>query len=146
MPLIEFLRKLTYIREAGENRGLRVEAIIHWCGGDPGESWCCFFVTWILDMWFGGASPIPRGGSCEDVYQLAKRNGWIVTEPRPGDLFLYINAEGIAHHIGFVTGVGPLMGLAGNTSEDGTSSNGDGIHEHATTASVFIRVPGLIAA
>lgn len=144
MTLVEFLRKLTYIREASANRGLRVEAIIHWCGGEAGQSWCCYFVTWLLDIWFSGNSPIPRGGVCEDVHQLAKRNGWLVTTPCPGDLFLYLTPAGVAHHIGFVTGVGPLIGLAGNTSEDGTSINGDGVHEHAISATTFVRVPGLV--
>ena len=45
-------RKFLYLREAqslGQNRGLRVEAIQHWSGGQAGDSWCAEFVWFILD-------------------------------------------------------------------------------------------------
>lgn len=53
-------------------------------------------------------------------------------------LYLYVNANDHAHHIGFVTSTNPLTGIAGNTSADGTSSNGDGLYEHAIVAHVFV--------
>lgn len=126
--LVWFARRYLFVREAGQNMGQRVEAIIRWCGGQPGQSWCCYFVTKILDLMFGGNAPIPRGGVCQDVYALAKKNGWLTDTPLKGDLFVYVDANDHAYHIGFHTD--PGQGLAGNTSEDGKSSNGDGVHEH----------------
>lgn len=52
-------------------------------------------------------------------------------EPVPGDLFIYVNSVNHAHHIGIYTGDG--QGIAGNTSEDGTSSNGTVVAEHGLT-------------
>ncbi len=142
--LIALARLFRFVREAqseGQNRGQRVEAIQHWSNGQTGDSWCCEFVTMLLDLLFQGASPVPREGACQDVYDLGKKNGWIVAEPRAGDLFLYVNDADHAHHIGIVTGNSPLSGIAGNTSSDGTSSNGDGVYEHPINAHVFVRVP-----
>jgi hypothetical protein len=145
MTFIELSRKFTFVREAGQNHGKRVEAIQRWCGGQPGESWCCYFITMLLDIWFGGNSPIPRLGACEDVHQLAIQHGWMVTDPAPGDLFFYLTDTGHAHHIGLVTTTGPLMGLAGNTSADGASVDGDGVYEHQISAHAFARIPDLAA-
>jgi len=137
--VIGIARMFRFVREARQNRGQRVEAIQRWSDGRPGDSWCCHFATMVLDLAYQGAAPIPRGGSCQAVYDLAKANGWTTTEPHPGDLFLYVNSADHAHHIGIVTSIAPLVGIAGNTSANGTSSNGDGVYEHAITASVFVR-------
>lgn len=132
-------RQFDYVREAAsQNRGLRVEAIQHWSTGQFGESWCCDFATLILDICFKGNSPIPRGSVCQVVYDLAKKNGWVTTTPQVDDLFLYVNDNDHAHHIGIVTSTSPLTGIAGNTSKDGTSSNGDGVYEHGINAHVFV--------
>ena len=138
---VDIARQYLYVREAGANRGLRVEAIQHWSQGQFGDSWCMEFATMVLDICYQGESPIPRCGSCEDVHQLAITNDWIVTDAQPGDLFLYLTPEGHAHHVGIVTEVGPLKAIAGNTSEDGASSNGDRVAEHPITATTFIRLP-----
>jgi hypothetical protein len=132
---IKIARLFLYVREAGQNKGNRVQAIQQWGGGLPGQSWCCWFVTMVLDICFYGNAPIPRMGACQDVYDLAKKNGWIVMNPLPGDIFLYVNDADHAHHIGFVTQALPLMGIAGNTSADGTSSNGDRVAEHNISGS-----------
>lgn len=136
---VDVFRLFLHVRETKQNEGNRVEAIQKWCGGLKGESYCCYLATMVLDLYFGGNSPIPREGSCQAVYDLAKKNGWIVTTPQVGDLFLYVDANGHAHHIGMVTSISPLVGIAGNTSPDGTSSNGTGVFEHAISARVFIR-------
>lgn len=126
-------RKLRFIREAGgQNVGQRVEAIQKWCGGVAGESWCAYFATMVLDIVFEGASPIPRMGSVQQIRDLAKKKGWITTTPVPGDLFIYVNAQDHGHHIGFYVSGGTRKpkGIAGNTDESGTSSNGDRVAEH----------------
>lgn len=131
----------SFVREAqslGQNRGLRVESIQHWSGGQFGDSWCCELATMVLDLAYQGDSPIPRGGSCQVIYQFAKLHHWIVSEPKVGNLYLFVNDQDHAHHVGMVTSIDPLIGIAGNTSEDGTSSNGDGVHEHPISARVFV--------
>jgi len=123
-----FIRQFHYVREAKEqNTGQRVEGIQRWGGGEKGQSWCCYWATMMLDIWYDGAGPIPRLGLCEDVHDLAKKNGWITDEPEPGDIVLSVTDTGHAHHIGIVTSSDPLKSIAGNTSADGVSSNGDGV-------------------
>lgn len=135
-------KQLRYIRESAvQNRGLRVEAIQHFSAGQYGDSWCCEFATLVLDICFQGQSPIPRGGSCQDVYDLAKHHSWINYNPAVDDLFLYVNVNDHAHHIGIVTSLNPLTGIAGNTSKDGVSSNGDGVYTHEINAKVFVHYP-----
>lgn len=146
MIVLEIARLFLFVREAqseGQNRGLRVESIQHWSTGQFGDSWCAEWSTMVLDLFFHGNAPIPRGGSCEDIHQLAKTNGWSVETPSPGDLVLSINSAGLAHHCGIVTIVDPLTSIAGNTSADGTSSNGDGVYEHiiAPENKVFVHYP-----
>lgn len=146
MKLLEIARLFKFVREAGANHGLRVEAIQHWCGGAPGDSWCCEFATMVLDLFFQGNAPIERQGSCADVMAFCDRKGWMVSAPQPGDLFFLVTDEGHAHHIGFVTSTGPLTAIAGNTSIDGASANGDGVYEHELLVGSnhirFARVPG----
>lgn len=143
-------RMFSYVREAQgpQNTGCRVEAIQKWSGGSKGDSYCCEFATMILDICFQGSSPVPRLSACQAVYDLAKLKGWVSVEPHVDDLFLYVNAEDHAHHIGIVTGVNrvsnqllSVSGIAGNTSEDGTSSNGTGVFEHEIHAKVFVAYP-----
>ena len=148
--VLDLARQFDFVREAGANRGLRVEAIQHWASGQFGDSWCCEFATMILDLHFKGRAPVPRAQACQDVYELALEEHWLVDTPQPGDLFLYVRSiDDHAHHIGFVTETDPLVGIAGNTSEDGTSSDGTGVFEHALavapSAIKFVRVPGVIA-
>jgi hypothetical protein len=141
---LDIARQFLFVREAGANTGQRVEAIQRWSGGQPGESWCCYFATMVLDICYEGKAPVPRLGACQDVYELAKQNDWITPVPMPGDLVLSIDpAKDHAHHIGIVSQVSPLMSIAGNTDETGTSSNGDRVAEHAINPAnkVFVRVP-----
>lgn len=144
---VDIARQFLFVREsATQNMGQRVEAIQRWCGGFPGQSWCAYFVTMVLDICFQGNSPIPRLGSCQTIYDLAKQNKWVLddtTTPEVGDIFIYVNDQDHAHHIGFVSN--PGAGIAGNTSEDGKSSNGNGTHEHSISQNrrsvKFIRYP-----
>lgn len=133
----EIARQFLYLREAAPNRGQRVEAVQKWCGGQPGDSWCCDFATMVLDMCFQGNAPIPRGGRVQDVYDLANKNGWMTSTPANNDIFIYVNDVDHAHHIGFVTF--PGVGIAGNTSADGKSSNGDRVAEHSISAGPHVK-------
>ncbi len=142
---IAVARMFLFVREAGANKGLRVEAIQHWGGGIPGDSWCMWFATMVLDLCYQGESPIPRQGNCQAVWDLAQKNGWVVTDPQQNDLYFYVTDAGHAHHVGFVTGAQPLTGISGNTNDDG-SDNGDRVAEKAITATHFVRVPSEAAA
>jgi hypothetical protein len=146
-------RFFLYVREAAgpQNTGSRVEAIQRWSGGSKGDSYCCEFATMILDICFQGEAPVPRLQACQDVYELAKKNGWVrgvSDDINIDDLFLYVNSNDHAHHIGIVTGIKKtagkitsVTGIAGNTSADGTSSNGTGVFEHDIFATVFVAYP-----
>lgn len=139
-------RQFRFVRESqrlGPNKGARVEAIQRWSLGSPGDSWCCEFATMVLDLAFQGNSPVGRLQACEDVHSLALVQHWTTETPAPGDLVLSINDAGKAHHIGIVTAVSPLTSIAGNTSSDGVSANGDGVYEHAISPSskVFVHYP-----
>jgi len=50
----DIARQYLFVREASQNKGQRVEAIQKWSGGDAGQSWCCYFVTMVLDICFQG--------------------------------------------------------------------------------------------
>lgn len=141
--ILQIARQFLFVREAGQNTGQRVEAIQRWGGGKPGDSWCAFFATMVLDLADQGNAPISREGSCEAIQETASANGWLSDTPQVGGLVLSINPAGLAHHIGIVTSLDPLTAIAGNTSADGLSSNGDGVYEHpiTTTNKVFVRLP-----
>ena len=128
---IDIARQFNFVREAQiQNTGLMVESIQHWSGGQKGESWCAYFMLFVFDIAYGGKenNPLKRSGAVQDIYDAAKDKE--VSIPMPGDLFIYVNDANHAHHIGLVTSINPLSGIAGNTSEDGRSSNGDRVAEH----------------
>lgn len=143
MNVVDTARQFLFVREVSQNRGRQVEAIQRWANGQPGDSWCCEFVTMVLDISFCGKSPFPPLRAVEDVYNLAKKNNWMTITPSEGDLFIYVDSNNHAHHVGIYTGNN--NGIAGNTSQDGMSSNGTGVFEHSLnmspTHTLFIRYP-----
>lgn len=146
---ISIARQFRYVREAqsiGQNRGLRVEAIQHWAGGATADSWCAEFLWMVFDIAYQGNPPFDRVQACEDLHQLARKRSWIVTEPHRGDIVLTVNEAGHAHHVGIVTQTGPLKSIAGNTSVDGVSDNGDRVAEHAISPNgrVFVHLPPIV--
>ncbi len=143
---VAIARQFLYVREAqsrGQNRGLRVEAIQHWAGGQTADSWCMELVWLVYDICYQGRCPFDREQSTEAFRQLAVAKGWVTTIPIPGDIVLSLRADGTAHHVGIITKVSPLTSVAGNTSEDGTSSNGDRVAEHwiSTALKMYVAVP-----
>ena len=134
---VAIARQFLFVREAGANKGQRVEAIQKWGGGLPGDSWCAWFATMVLDICFQGSAPIPRAGAVQTIYDLAKSKGWMTTQPEQDDIFIYVNDADHAHHIGFVSF--PGVGIAGNTSADGSSSNGDRVAEHAISTGPHVK-------
>lgn len=146
MSLTELARLFLFVREdqsQGQNHGRRVNAIQVWSGGSDGQSWCAYFATMMLDILYKGAAPIPRLGLVQDIYQLAKVHGWVTSTPSVDDLVISVDENDHGHHIAILTGLNPLTAIAGNTSADGTSSNGDRVAEHAISAAgkVFVHYP-----
>lgn len=135
-PVAEF-RKYVFVREhgTGQNHGVWVGAIQHIGLCQDGDSYCACGVCMVLDICTQLQSPFKRSGACQDFYDTAKANGWLVdlSAAEPGDLVLTVNAADHAHHIAMFTGrdaAGKPYTIAFNTSDDGASSNGDGCHEH----------------
>jgi hypothetical protein len=147
--LMTIARRLNFIRETdGPNRGAWVEMLQRFCDGVPGDSWCSDFVCFVEDIAYRGRSPSKRTGSTQVKLAHAKAKGWITTKPQAEDLFFYVNDAGVPHHVGIVTQAIPLTGIAGNTSEDGKSSNGNGVFEHVLNVApnhiVFVRLPSVV--
>lgn len=133
--LVLFIARLwLHVREVGgQNKGIWVGTIQHFTGNGPGDSWCASFVALVLGLAFGGKGPLPRSASCDAFLEKARAEGWLTQTPSVGDVFLRLNTPTDAHHTGFVTRVdadGVIGTIAGNTSEDGKSSNGDRVAEH----------------
>lgn len=142
MTIVDIARLFLFVREVPQNKGARVNGIQLWSLGQSGDSWCCEFASMMLDLAYQGNAPIPRTGSCEVVRQIAETKGFMVETPSVGDLVLSINSAGVAHHIGICTGT-PLTTIAGNTSPDGLSENGNGVYEHPVdpTHKLFVHLP-----
>ena len=133
--LIQQARNFLFVREVGgANMGLWVGIFQRFVGIEPGQSWCAAFVCFVLAIIVGGKGqlPIPCTGVCEEIHQYAIKHGMVTTTPQPGDLYGFIDDAGRMHHVGFYTGpiAGNPGGIAGNTSADGLSSNGDRVAEH----------------
>jgi len=140
MDLVTQARQFDFVREiGGPNKGKWVEIFQHFTGNQPPDSWCASFVSFVIALVTKGTTTLPRSAACQDYYDYAKHNGLLLHLPEVGCLFLYVNDQDHAHHIGIVTQLEPLMGIAGNTSSDGSSSNGDGVYENAIQAVVFIK-------
>lgn len=140
-------KRLDFIRETeGPNRGYWVEFLQSFCDGVPGDSWCADFESFVEHVAYKGKNPTPRTGSTNAKLDFCLAKGWITKTPQVDDLYFYVHPTGRAHHIGIVSGVkgAAIWGIAGNTSSDGKSSNGDGVYEHAISVGpsvVFVRLP-----
>lgn len=142
MTFVQFVLKFRYLREIGQNQGLRVNGVQLWSGGQPGDSWCLELVWFLLDIWTEGKCPFDRMQNVEAFRQHAKAKGWETHIPVPGDLVVSVTDDH-GHHIGICTGLAPFKTFAGNTSEDGKSSNGDRAAEHEVSleGKEFFRLP-----
>lgn len=139
-------RRFSFVRETeGPNRGYWVAFFLHFTGNEEGDSWCASFTSLCAHIAYKGKSPAFRSASTIAQLNYARQKGWVVQTPRVDDLFFYVRDDGTPHHTGIVTTLAPLSGIAGNTSEDGRSSNGTGVFEHALDVPlrhlVFVRLP-----
>lgn len=129
------------------NDGPWVEAIQRVTGNRKGDPWCASFVTFVLDIAFGGpkANPLARSASCDVLLEDARKKGWLTDTPAAGDVFLLMRTDTDAVHTGFVTDVGRLSvkTIEGNTNGGG-SREGWGVfaRERRISGSLkFIRIP-----
>lgn len=136
-------RLLLYVREVQPNKGLRVNGIQIWSGGQSGDQWCVEFVWFVFDICYQGQCPLERVQSADELRRIAVGRGWVVTIPMPDDIILSLRADGTAHHAAICTSASPLTAIAGNTSADGTSSSGDRVAEHwvSSLQKMYVRVP-----
>lgn len=134
MSLIEIARLFSFVREVGgQNKGRWVALFQHFTGNLPGDSWCASFVSLVLGVYYQGKPPIPFSASCDILLASCKAQNLLTQTPSVGDLYFYLNTQTDAHHVGFVSEVmdpDTFKGIAGNTSDDGTSNNGDRVAEH----------------
>lgn len=140
-------RRFSFVRETdGPNRGAWVSWFQRLCRGVPGDSWCADFVSVVLDVAYHGAPPLRATGSCQAMLDEAAAKGLVVDTPALNDLYFVLTDEGRAHHCGIVTATAPLIGIAGNTSPGGSSSNGTGVFEHTLQVKPllirFVRLKG----
>ncbi len=144
---VAIMRQFSFVRETlGANRGVFVEAFQRIGDGKPGDSWCMDLVSFVLWVCYQGPAPLPRTGACAVAFEVAKQNGWITKNPAVNDVFFRVDETGHAHHVGLVTRVysDRVGSIAGNTSEDGLSSNGTGVFEHDLSfkpSLVFVHIP-----
>lgn len=142
---VQIFRQFRFVSETlGPNRGVWVEAFQRIGDGQPGDSWCMDILSAVLWICYQGPAPIPRTGSCNEAYSAAKRLGFLVADPQPGDVFFRVRPSAAdaapdsdPHHAGLVTAgwhqanaLTCVGTIAGNTTRDGRSSNGTGVFEH----------------
>lgn len=144
--LILIARLYLFVREiGGANRGVWVGLFQAYTGNKAGDSWCASFVCFCLSIAYQGNSPLEKSASCDELLRQCREKGYMVPDPLPGDLVFNMAGKDDAVHIAIATVALPytLVTIAGNTSEDGKSSNGDGVYEHPVSRSnkVYARLP-----
>lgn len=143
---VDVLRQFLFVRETqGPNRGVWVNLFLQYTDTPSGSSWCAAFLCFCLSICYQGLSPLSKSASTDVLLAQCRTKGWIVTVPQAGDLYFFVNTPTDAHHCGVVCNTAPLTGIAGNTSVDGHSSNGDRVAEHVIGVRpegvVFARLP-----
>jgi hypothetical protein len=93
----------------GDNRGPAVEWLLKGANLNPGEPWCAAFVNRCAEIACAKKnvrSPlerVPLQGYVQSYYQYAAEDGWLTTDPAPGDLFLiWHRAKNRYAHMGVV--------------------------------------------
>lgn len=127
--IIRAAKMLTPIREAGQNRGRFVEAIIKYAGGKPGDKWCAAFVYYVGHKMLGALWRLPKTLSCDELLLYAEKHNMLSHVPYPGCLFLVMASPTDATHVGFVAEVlveNRFTTVEGNSNDRGLR-DGDGV-------------------
>ena len=88
--------------------------------------WCMAFVQWVFHM--ANVNLGLKTASCTALEDYARKNGYLVKKNfRPGDIVFYqFDKDAAADHTGIVESVSgtTITCIEGNTSEDGSQSDG----------------------
>ena len=131
--LIATARKYLYVRETAPNSGPHIDEWLAAVGCKSGDSWCAAYACAMV------RETNPRfkfHPSASALHLLANNPNLITFDPRPGDLVVYDHGHGVGH-VAILTATTTVDGrlayattIAGNTSADGKSRNGDRVAEH----------------
>ncbi len=134
--LVATARKYLYVRETnGSNSdgGGFIDQSLASLGLSPGASWC----AWVKETATVTGVTIKFRRSASGLNLLKLNPDLVVTDPQPGDILIEDHGHGMSH-VGIITDVIKVDGeidavatIAGNTSSDGLSRNGDRVAEHA---------------
>jgi hypothetical protein len=105
------------------NRGPEIDGWLKRVGSPRGSPWCAAFAWSMGDDVLDDDWPVVKTGSCQAIYDWAKKAGALMTEPKPGDLFLMYHPELSRYaHVGYVRTVrsDELDTVEGNTNTDGS--------------------------
>lgn len=135
--LIARARQDLHVRETSPNQGPVINDMLAGVHCAPGCSWCAAAVCWWIAH--AGLDPSITFHPSASALSLLERNPHLViTDPQPGDVVVWCH-DPAKHlgHVGIVTATTRVNGvltsitvIAGNTSADGRSPNGDRVAEH----------------
>lgn len=113
----------------GPNRGAFVERVQRAGGGRPGEAWCAYDVYDVGHGMLGERWPLPRTGSCVQLYEAGRRLGIVHDRPAPGAVFLLWLPVASEHahryaHTGFCVGPDATDARRWETLEGNTNPAG----------------------
>ncbi len=140
--LVATARKSLNVRETGPNTdgGGFIDRSLAALGLPPGKSWCAAAICeWVRRTADESQVRVAFRRSAGALSLLKLNPGLRVTDPRPGDVIVWDHGGGLGH-IAILTDVVKVSGevaalaaIAGNTSADGHSRNGDRVAEHPVT-------------
>lgn len=135
---MEIMKTQLFVREkTGNNDGVEVESYLKSVGLGKGYAWCMSFVFWGFEKASKDLkvkNPVPKTAGVLDCYAKAKKLGYVVTKPLPGDQFI-MDFGGGKGHTGVVTEVVGIKvkTIEGNTSADpsyaAADRDGNGVFE-----------------
>lgn len=124
------------VREAGINRGVRVEMYQAAAGGVPGESYCVDFIIWCFKEAVHALNvpmPLPIVRSAVRLWE--RTDPWMHWHaPTPGSIFVHDHGGGFGHAglVEAVRGDGTMLTIEANTSASPgvpkTDRDGDGVY------------------
>lgn len=100
--------------------------------GLNGTAWCGIFVSWCYAM---AGTPLPNIGyskgfaGCQTAYKFFKDRGWIITDPKAGDIVLFdFDGDGKYNHTGIFVEpserTGYFVSIEGNTALKNDANGG----------------------
>jgi len=116
-----------------------------------GQPWCACFVAFKIhqaakDLGLTSRWPTdPRAANCTWLWNWAKKNGCVLSEPTYGTVVLFLRPNRLtAHHVGFCTSIAPTTNrvqiLAGNTNDDGSSEGYEVAEKWETLSNLMVFV------